>query len=90
MEKKLVINGKYNRAAIMRRAWAYVKRPFCIQYRNDFRGALRAAWIDAKLAKDKEAAMEKWEKEGPNFPNKGLGVVGLYYSNNMINGYATR
>lgn len=49
---ELVKNGRYNMRAIMQKAWAYKNNPFCTQYRNDFKGALKAAWIDARLAMD--------------------------------------
>lgn len=47
---ELVKNGKYNMRAIMQRAWAYVRNLTCSQYRNDFKGALKAAWVDARVA----------------------------------------
>ena len=49
---ELVKNGKFILRAIMQRAWAYVRNFACAQYRNDFKGALKAAWIDARLAMD--------------------------------------
>lgn len=48
-KENLVKGGKFNRAEVMKRAWAYVKNPFCTRYRNDFKGALKAAWLDAKM-----------------------------------------
>ena len=44
----LVKDGKFNRAEIMKRAWAYVKNPFSTQYRKNFKAALKAAWADAR------------------------------------------
>ena len=88
-KKDLVIGNKYNRAEVMKRAWAYVKSPFCTQYRKDFKGALHAAWVDAKLVMD-ELLLEK-EREGkPLFPNKGLSVADLRPSgraNNFMYGF---
>lgn len=53
---ELVKNGKYNMRAIMQRAWAYVHNFACTQYRNDFKGALKAAWVDARIAMDEYKA----------------------------------
>ena len=44
----LVKDGKFNRAEIMKRAWAYVKNPFSTQYRKNFKATLKAAWTDAR------------------------------------------
>lgn len=52
MGKALIKNGRYDMAAIMRKAWAYVKSPFTTAYRKDFRGALKTAWADARVAMD--------------------------------------
>lgn len=88
-KEDLVKDGKFSRAAIMKRAWAYVKSPFCTQYRKDFKGALHAAWVDAKLVMD-ELLFEK-EREGkPLFPEKGLKMSDLYWSQNMRLGYVCR
>lgn len=53
---ELVKNGKYNMRAIMQRAWAYKNDIFCTAYRNDFKGALKAAWVDARIAMDEYKA----------------------------------
>lgn len=87
--ENLVKDGKYNRAEIMKRAWAYVKNPFNTEYRNDFKAALRAAWVDAKLVMD-EAVAEEQRIGRPIFPNKGLGVADFYNTVNMRMGYACR
>lgn len=87
--KNLVKNGKFNRAEIMKRAWAYVKNPFCTQYRNDFKGALKAAWVDAKLVMD-DCLLDKKLEGKPLFPNKGLSVADLRPSgraNNFMYGF---
>lgn len=55
---ELVVNGKYNMKAIMKKAWMYKNNPFCTQYRNDFKGALREAWVDARLAMDEYKALQ--------------------------------
>lgn len=64
--KNLVKDGKYHRAEIMKRAWAYVKNPFCTQYRNNFKAALKAAWIDAKLVMDEVMKPKKETVWNPN------------------------
>lgn len=46
--ENLVRDGKFDRTEVMRRAWAYVKNPFCTQYRNGLKGALKQAWADAR------------------------------------------
>lgn len=69
--KNLVKDGKFNRAEIMKRAWAYVKNPFCTQYRNDFKGALKAAWVDAKMVKDEQCMDDE-----PKF-NKKVNLYGI-------------
>ena len=56
---ELVVNGKYNVKDIMKKAWMYKNNPFCTQYRNDFKGALREAWADARLAMDEFKALRK-------------------------------
>lgn len=70
-KEDLVKDGKFNRAAIMKRAWAYVKNPFCTQYRNNFKAALKAAWADARLVMAESRLEEK------DFPKKGLRVSDL-------------
>lgn len=56
---ELVVNGKYNVKAILKKAWMYKNNPFCTQYRNDFKGALGEAWADARLAMDEFKALQK-------------------------------
>ncbi len=60
---ELVVNGKYNMKAIMKKAWMYKNNPFCTQYRNDFKGALKEAWVDARLAMDKYKLAEEYESK---------------------------
>lgn len=48
-KENLVKDGKFDRTEIMKRAWAYVKNPFCTQYRKNFKAALKAAWADARM-----------------------------------------
>ena len=43
---RLVVDGKYNRKAIMQRAWAFMK----VYKGYTLKSALRQAWIDAILA----------------------------------------
>lgn len=85
--KNLVKDGKFNRTEIMKRAWAYVKN--VAYYRNDFKGALKAAWVDAKLVMDDYLLDKKLEGK-PLFPNKGLSVADLRPSgraNNFMYGF---
>lgn len=79
----LIVNRKYNMKEIMRRAWAYYNNPFCTQYRNNFKGALKAAWVDAKLAMDEELSDYQ-----PVFAKRSMSE--LYYSTSMRQGFATR
>lgn len=66
-KENLVKGGKFNRAEIMKRAWAYVKNPFNTQYRNNFKRALKAAWLDAKMVMDEgKMAEEKPAFNGVN------------------------
>lgn len=54
----LVKDGKFNRAEIMKRAWAYVKNPFSTQYRKNFKAALKAAWTDARCVMSESKVQE--------------------------------
>lgn len=55
-KQTLIKDGKYDISAIMKRAWCYKKNPFCTMYRNDFRGSLKEAWVDAQLEMDEYKA----------------------------------
>ena len=51
MEKRdyrLVIDGKYNRKAIIQRAWIYVRN-----YNYSLNFAMRMSWADAQIKKEK-------------------------------------
>lgn len=81
---ELVENGKYNMKAIMKKAWAYKNNPFCTQYRNDFKGALKAAWADARIAMDDyKASLVKSESAKKN----GNVLRNLFLSNHPENRY---
>lgn len=84
-KENLFKGGKFNRAEIMKRAWAYYKNPFSTEYRNNFKAALRAAWIDAKMVMD-----EMKRPKTSAFPIKGLCAADLYNSYNMRRGNACR
>lgn len=43
---RLVVDGKYNRRAIMQRAWAYMKKNKAFKWYS-FAKALKDAWVDA-------------------------------------------
>lgn len=81
---ELVENGKYNMKAIMKKAWAYKNNPFCTQYRNDFKGALKAAWADARIAMDEyKASLVKSEPAKKN----GNVLLNLFLGNHPENRY---
>ena len=48
---RLVVDGKYNRRAIMQRAWAYMKKNKAFKWYS-FAKALKDAWVDASLKMD--------------------------------------
>ena len=52
---RLVINGKYNRRAIMQKAWAYMKQNKAFKWYS-FAKALKDAWTDASLKMDEYKA----------------------------------
>lgn len=52
---RLVINGKYNRRAIMQKAWAYMKQNKAFNWYS-FAKALKDAWTDASLKMDEYKA----------------------------------
>lgn len=84
MRTELVNNGKYDRAAIMKRAWGYVKAGM---YHKDFAKALKGAWRSARYEMQQYEEMASYK---PSFPKKDLRMTDLYWSSNMINGFATR
>lgn len=88
-KKNLVKDGKYNRAEVMKRAWAYVRNPFNTMYRGNFKAALKAAWIDARLVME-EYKQDLASEGKPLFPNKGLSIESLYCSYNMRMGHVCR
>lgn len=63
--ENLVRDGKFNRAEIMKRAWAYYRNPFNTCYRGNFKRALQEAWLDAKLVMD-ESKKDSAPKFNPN------------------------
>ena len=80
---RLIVDGKFNRRAIMQRAYAYI-----INYPKlyTFKQALRMAWSDAQFKKEEE---ERFKGYKPSF-NPNLRVSDLYCSRDMQAGYATR
>lgn len=83
----LVIDGKYNRSAIMQRAYAYMKcYSSCKWY--TFKNALKEAWCDAQLKMDEFRSSLVATPYAPNqLP------FGALYSNpcgNLSMGYVTR
>lgn len=59
---RLVVDGKYNRRAIMQRSWAYMKQNKAYMKQNkafkwySFAKALKDAWVDASLKMDEYKA----------------------------------
>ena len=90
---RLIVDGKYNLRAIIQKAWAYKHNPFCTQYRNDFNGALKAAWVDARLKMNEYKSEKEFIESGkPLFPNKNLSISDLYSDpfGKLAMGYVTR
>lgn len=61
---RLVIDGKFNRKAIMQRAWCIVKNDKRVGLRTSFATALRQAWNDARVKMDLYL-IEKKQEEAP-------------------------
>lgn len=82
---RLVVDGKYNRKAIMQRAWAFMK----VYKGYTLKSALRQAWIDAILAMEDYKYSQNIK---PRLPKSGLTMKSLYANptGDMANGYATR
>lgn len=80
---RLIVDGKYNRRAIMQRAYAYI-----INYPKiyTFKQALKEAWSDARFKKKEE---ERFKDYKPSF-NPNVRMIDLYWSRDMKAGYATR
>lgn len=83
---RLVVDGKYNRKAIMQRAFAFMI-VYPIIY--TLKSALRQAWIDAQLAMEDYNYSQNIK---PCLPKEGLTMKGLYANpvGDMTNGYVTR
>lgn len=56
--KDLVKGGKFSRADILKRAWGYKNDRMCTQYRNDWKGAIKQAWADARMEMERQNAPE--------------------------------
>ena len=82
-KEELVKDGKYNRSEIMRRAWAYVRSPFTTMYRNDFRMALNAAWVDAKIERERQMAEDRPIVFNPHLTTE---MLRSFFSRDMRNG----
>lgn len=82
---RLVVDGKYNRKAIMQRAWAFMK----VYKGYTLKSALRQAWIDAILAMEDYNYSQNIK---PRLPKSELTMKSLYANptGDMANGYATR
>ena len=84
-KKDLVIGNKYNRAEIMRRAWAYYRNPFNTVYRGNFKRALQDAWLDARIEMKERNEPEQELKFNPNIRPSDLRPHGR--ANNFMYGY---
>ena len=88
MKQTLINNGKYDMKAIMKRAWCYKNNPFCMAYRNDFRGALRKAWTDARLEMDAYKASLNAKPAKPGY-NYGFNILrSTFLGNHPDNRYS--
>ena len=68
---RLVVDGKYNRKAIMQRAWAFMK----VYKGYTLKSALRQAWIDAILAMEDYNYSQNIK---PRLPKSELTMKSLY------------
>lgn len=84
-KKDLVIGNKYNRAEIMRRAWAYYRNPFNTVYRGNFKRALQDAWLDARIEMKERNEPEQEIKFNSNIRPSDLRPHGRV--NNFMYGY---
>ena len=60
---RLVIDGKFNRKAIMRRAWSIVRCDKRVGIKTTFASALRQAWNDARVKMDLYLIEKKQDEE---------------------------
>lgn len=81
---RLVVDGYYNRKAIMQRAWVYVRN-----YKHSLKSAIKTSWCDAQLKMDE---YKRSLSSGPIFPRKNLSLSDLYSNpmGDMTMGYATK
>lgn len=61
---RLVIDGKFNKVAIMQRAWSIVRCDKRVGIKTTFASALRQAWNDARVKMDLYL-IEKKREEAP-------------------------
>ena len=72
MEKRdyrLVTDGKYNRKAIIQRAWIYVRN-----YNYSLNFAMRMSWADAQIKKDEYHNELQIKEKGLFLPIKNLSL----------------
>lgn len=83
---RLVVNGKYNRVAIMQRAWAIVRTNKRVGIVYTISEAIHQAWNDAKVDMDNYKISQKSDEIKPHrvLP---LGICG---TNNYTLGYCGR
>lgn len=83
--KDLVKNGKFSRVDIIKRAYGYMNDRMCTQYRNDWDGALKQAWADARMEMERQNAPESVYTFNPNLRPSDLRPSGR--ANNFMYGY---
>lgn len=72
---RLVIEGRFNRVAIMQRAWAIVRIDKRVGLKTSFASALKKAWNDARVKMDEYRISQKpWEF------NTSRQITDLYFS----------
>lgn len=82
---RLVVNGKYNRVAIMQRAWAIVRTNKRVGIVYTISEAIHQAWNDAKVDMDNYKISQKSDEIKPH--RVLLGICG---TNNYTLGYCGR
>lgn len=84
-KKDLVIGNKYNRAEVMKRAWAYYRNLFNTVYRDNFKRALQDAWLDARIEMKERSEPEGELKFNPHIRPSDLRPQGR--ANNFMYGW---
>ena len=91
---KLMVEGKFNRRAIMQLAWVYMNRNRNIVWYS-LKDALKDAWSDAKEYQHKIEAEKSFQasiEAGTLFPQNNLSIYNLYSNpcGDLYMGYVTK